>query len=657
MDHNKHYEYFRKLIYSKFHGEHEIVNLIHKDKKIPKLSKSEKIKNRLAVEKKLFRLSRKNGELFEYIKNRVLGLFFNKYKRQYDRFKLSFIDGYFSKLSQELPEISDNVYEIENINDEKKLIEEINPDMMIVVGAPFIKKHIIDIPCKKINLHIGYLPNYRGIKTIEWALLNNEFDKVAYSVHELTSELDKGLLIHREAIDIDRNNLNLAKIYTSLYHKAFNALVGLVKNNEFDNYIDEPTLEFKIYNNYKFNPLDYKKLMPKRFKMAIFAGNPVQYHVPIYKALAQEKDVDLTVMYGSDIGAKKFYSKEFKSYIEWDIPLLEGYEYKFFRNFTSKKLKGMFSRINLGMFFHIIFNRYDAVLIHGYDTVSSWIVYLGAKLSGTKIIWRGEAAIRPQNRQNALKKFVKTKLLPLYFKSCDAVMYSCTGNRLYLEQFNISSEKMFLIPCAVDNNFFREKKAVLQPKRDELRNALGIDEEEFVILFTARFTTRKRPLDLIEAISRLNHSNVVMLFVGDGLERENMERELKKHKIKNIITGFVGQNELPKYYVVADLYAIVSDYDASPKSLNEALNFDLPILVTDKVGTSSDLVKNDENGYIVSSRDIKQLSEKIDFFVNNPEITKEMGCNSIELSNLFSIENDVKGIKKALEYVNIKSKR
>ncbi len=61
-----------------------------------------------------------------------------------------------------------------------------------------------------------------------------------------------------------------------------------------------------------------------------------------------------------------------------------------------------------------------------------------------------------------------------------------------------------------------------------------------------------------------------------------MKKLVNKYAIKAVFTGLVGQKELPKYYGIADLYAIISDYDASPKSLNEALNFELPILVTDK---------------------------------------------------------------------------
>ena len=387
-----------------------------------------------------------------------------------------------------------------------------------------------------------------------------------------------------------------------------------------------------------------------KIKLAIYSVNPVQYHAPIFKALAKEEDIEATVLFGSDIGLKPFYNKEVKAIIEWDIPLVEGYRHKFFRNFAKNNSRGTFSRINLGMFSHIIKNRYDVVLIHGYDTISSWIVFLAAKCIRAKIIWRGEAAIRVAHRQSIFKKFLKTKILPWYFRRCNAVMYSCTGNKEYLDQFKVPQKKMFLIPCAVDNTFFRKGRLQYIHKTGGIRKDLGINGDAFVILFSSRFTIRKRPLDLIEAVSKIENKNIVLLFVGDGLEKENMKKLVNKYAIKAVFTGLVGQKELPKYYGIADLYAIISDYDASPKSLNEALNFELPILVTDKVGTSKDLVTDHQNGFIVKSRDVKAMAEKIDFFNKNRNLAKEMGEKSLAISNEWSIENDIIGIKQAIEY-------
>ncbi len=41
-------------------------------------------------------------------------------------------------------------------------------------------------------------------------------------------------------------------------------------------------------------------------KLAIYSVNPVQYHAPIFKALAKEEDIETTVLFGSDIGPKTF---------------------------------------------------------------------------------------------------------------------------------------------------------------------------------------------------------------------------------------------------------------------------------------------------------------------------------------------------------------
>lgn len=389
----------------------------------------------------------------------------------------------------------------------------------------------------------------------------------------------------------------------------------------------------------------------KKTKLAIFAGNPVQYHAPIYRLLHADDEIDLTVLYGSDIGAKEFYSKEFECVIKWDISLTDGYEYKYFKNLAGEQRKGFFSRINPGMFFHVLLGGYDAVLIHGYDTFSAWLVFIASKLSFTKVIWRGEAAIRPSNRKSPLKQFVKSYILPLYFKMCNAVMYSCTGNLEYLKQFKINPAKIFRIPCAANNDFFQAERAKHMPKRDEMRQEIGINKDDMAIMFTARFVQRKRPLDLLEAIAKIPHDNIVVIFAGGGGLEKEMKEFAANNNIRTVFTGFIGQTELARYLTLADMFAIVSDYDASPKSMNEALNFYLPILTTDKVGTAFDLVKNGENGFIVESRDIDAMAEKINYINSDKERARVMGEKSFELTKEWNFQKDVEGIKQALRYI------
>ena len=95
---------------------------------------------------------------------------------------------------------------------------------------------------------------------------------------------------------------------------------------------------------------------------------------------------------------------------------------------------------------------------------------------------------------------------------------------------------------------------------------------------------------------------------------------------------------------------MISDYDPSPKALNEAMNFELPIIVTDVVGTAHDLVVDGVNGYIVKVGDINTIIEKITFLNVNREIAKKMGRRSSEIVDAYTFEKDAFWVGEALEY-------
>ena len=71
-------------------------------------------------------------------------------------------------------------------------------------------------------------------------------------------------------------------------------------------------------------------------RLAIITSHPIQYNVPLFALIAQEPNIELMVFYTwgeKSLGAK--YDPDFKKKIEWDIPLLEGYNYKFIKNKSS----------------------------------------------------------------------------------------------------------------------------------------------------------------------------------------------------------------------------------------------------------------------------------------------------------------------------------
>ena len=83
--------------------------------------------------------------------------------------------------------------------------------------------------------------------------------------------------------------------------------------------------------------------------------------------------------------------------------------------------------------------------------------------------------------------------------------------------------------------------------------------------------------------------------------------------------------------------------------MNEAMNFKLPIIVTDVVGTAYDLVKEGENGFIVKVGDINKISQKIDYVNKNKNIISEMGRKSLDIVNQWTFKKNAETIEKIVD--------
>src|SRR5438067_5308801 len=70
-------------------------------------------------------------------------------------------------------------------------------------------------------------------------------------------------------------------------------------------------------------------------KLAIVSSHPIQYNAPFFKLLAERKKIEVKVFYTWSQAKEKVYDPGFGREREWDIPLLDGYEYEFVTN-TSK---------------------------------------------------------------------------------------------------------------------------------------------------------------------------------------------------------------------------------------------------------------------------------------------------------------------------------
>ena len=393
--------------------------------------------------------------------------------------------------------------------------------------------------------------------------------------------------------------------------------------------------------------------LARPYSLAVLALHPVQYHSAFYRALDACPDVKTVIYYMDDVGVTGYWCEELSTTIKWDLPLLNGHDYQFLRNFTWNKEKILVRRINPGIIPLIMAGRHDAVLVTGYDTITALIAIVLAKVTRKKILFRTEADLI--NPSTPIRRRIKKVLLPRLLNLADAVLYSCKRNRAYFKHYGVSDEKLFPILSSVDNEYFQERRKYYdEVGKYKIREKLCIPRDAVVILYVGRLTDRKRPYDILDAFKSLGDlkNPAVLVMVGDGPLRGRLEQQVDKSKTGNIIfAGFKNLSEIPQYYACADIFVLPSQYDPTPKVINEAMNFRLPVVVSNGVGTVHDLVQDNKNGLVFNVGDVDTLASKLKALICDEDMRVRLGQAALETVADWSPEQNVEGVVRALEYV------
>lgn len=393
----------------------------------------------------------------------------------------------------------------------------------------------------------------------------------------------------------------------------------------------------------------------KNYKIAFLISHPIQYFSPLFKQMSKNNKIDLTVYYCFDETIRYFKDIEFGKKIKWDIPLLEGYKYKFLRNYSPKPsiFKGFFGLINVGIVRELFKSNYDLLIIHGWNYFTHILAIFMAKLKRIKVFMRGENPYKQEIKKSKLKIVLKKILLKNFiFKLIDGFLYVGEQNKKLYKFYGGSEKKLFLFPYAVDNERFAREYEKLK-KQKNLKEKLNLPCDKIIILFVGKLVDKKRPFDLLKAYEIIKNEKKALLFVGDGYLRKELEDYVKDKNINDVyFAGFKNQTELPLYYTCADIFVLPSDIGETwGLVVNEAMNFELPIIVSDMVGCAEDLVKNGENGFIYKVSDIEKLAEYLEVLIKDKDLKEKMSRKSKEIIKKYSYGESIRLFLKNVEIV------
>jgi glycosyltransferase involved in cell wall biosynthesis len=386
-------------------------------------------------------------------------------------------------------------------------------------------------------------------------------------------------------------------------------------------------------------------------RLAYFVSHPIQYQAPLLRLISQDPEIDLKVFFYSDFSLKEYRDKGFGTVVKWDVPLTDGYDYEFLSCWGSDRQYSWFQQ-PIATNIHQVLKegKFDAVWVHGWSWFCSLQVILAAEQLKIPVLMRGESNGIGEP-SNPTKAKVKRAILTWLFKKIKAFLYIGTHNRRFYESYDISPERLFHVPYAVNNDFFQQKALEAKVDREALRKSLNLAVDRPIILYAAKLIEVKRPQDLLSAYKLLSPDGVqepqpYLLFVGDGVLRPELEAEAQKTGWDSIrFLGFRNQSEIPAMYDLCDLFVLPSDFEPWGLAINEVMNVGKAIVVSDVVGCAIDLVVNRENGCVFSARDVEGLKESLIWGLDNSQTA---GLKSLERIQSWSFREDLQGIKTSL---------
>lgn len=395
--------------------------------------------------------------------------------------------------------------------------------------------------------------------------------------------------------------------------------------------------------------------------MAYLVSHPIQYQAPLLRRIAEETDIELTVLFGSDHSVRGYKDEGFGVGVKWDVPLLEGYRYVFLPKLRDTDTVSPTSPINRGIVRQLRGGSgeppVDVLWVHGYASINALHGMIAAKALGIPVLLRAESWLRDRSRTG-----VKLALKHLFFSDLrhliSGVLPIGTLNAEYWHHYFGREIPQFPMPYAVDNQYFARRAHLASAHRDELRRDLSLEPGRPVILFASKLQKRKHCDHLIAAYAKLSPSPGVepvpyLVIVGDGEQRRALEQQAAATGFDSIrFCGFQNQSELPRFFDLASVFVLPSRHEPWGLIVNEVMNARRPVVVTNDVGCATDLIQRSVNGDIYAAGDIDALAASLRAILETPGRAEAMGEKAARRIATWSFEEDVAGLRRALAHLS-----
>jgi len=269
-------------------------------------------------------------------------------------------------------------------------------------------------------------------------------------------------------------------------------------------------------------------------------------------------------------------------------------------------------------------------VIHTHNTQPFIDGTLGALMAGVKtIIHTDHARDFPDKKRYMFAEWFASNFA---YKVVGVSEHTSKNLRKYE---HISARKIETIPNGVYGKRFAPSIDIIEKKKE-----LGIAENHSVLGVTARLSEQKGVSYLLQAFKKvsLKFPNTVLLIVGDGPLRKELEDESQSLGLTKKVKFLGIRLDIPELLKVFDLYVLPSLWEGLPMAILEAMAARCPIVATD-VGGVHIAIKHGFNGSLVESENVDALAgEIIKVLLSNDLMVKYQENGMVVFQEQFSAE-------------------
>jgi GalNAc-alpha-(1->4)-GalNAc-alpha-(1->3)-diNAcBac-PP-undecaprenol alpha-1,4-N-acetyl-D-galactosaminyltransferase len=150
-----------------------------------------------------------------------------------------------------------------------------------------------------------------------------------------------------------------------------------------------------------------------------------------------------------------------------------------------------------------------------------------------------------------------------------------------------------------------------------------------VILNIGRLHEQKAQAVLLRAFSRLE-TDCQLVIVGVGERLASLQSLAQELNISGRVIFAGRQTNLDPYYRGAAIFALPSLYEGTPNALLEAMAHGIAPVVSDNSGGALDYVTNGQNGLVVQTGNVRELSRALETLLKDSGLRQRIGAAARE---------------------------